>query len=238
MGALALVLTGVTILRDGESAGHVVLGAVTMDTRVTIDATVGSIVVGADPPEDFPQEVVPIDVTLKNTGGSPVTVTEIRGEVLYFSEFDDCAGFGGGPAELTASYSLKVPVAFDDGTGYVTLVEKSLVKKIDFTVDAASVDRMEITFGPDQQQISFVKPNVMAIRIGLALDNGSVLDVGTVAGVTQASDVKHMKENESMFSRDSECNRDNLGKLGDIDRIATVKSPLLADMRAIYARYS
>lgn len=123
-------------------------------------------------------EATAADITLKNNGSAPALITELKVEILFAREMEDCARSGGGPALVSGRYSVKIPTV-------LPAMPFTLARPIRFEVRSGSVDRMAVTIGPEQQNISFAKPYVYAARISLVHDKSDKpLDVGTVAMVS------------------------------------------------------
>lgn len=208
-----------------------------MDKIVTVAGTVRPVASanGPDTPSDYPQQLPVVDIAIKNSGSKPVEITAIRAESVYFRELPDCGGFGGGPAQLTASYSLVFP------TIGATTNDKKLASTIvtvptEFTIQSDSIGRLETTFGPDKQSVSFVKPNIIAVKIILITDSNEELTVGTAGGVTTARNIEHMKIYESEFAGKNKCNSENLEALMEMASLTDVTSPLVEEITAIYRR--
>lgn len=239
VGALSLVVALVAMNTSRQDQGDLVVASVSMDNiseiNGTVDSTV-STVSTAQEPIDSPQKTAPVDITIKNNSNQPATINEIRGEVLQFSDLPDCGRFGGGPAQLTASYGLIIPTQRNPDSGGVESSASRISTQTDFTIPANSVGRMEVTFGPDIQNISHARPKVMAIRITLIPENGLPLEVGTAGGVTTSGIVDHIVRNESDFAGKSECNSANLAELTKMNQLADVRSPLLDQLSGVYER--
>ncbi|WP_155820963.1 hypothetical protein [Gordonia hirsuta] len=241
VSALSLVVASWVYFGGGPGTtnGGLEVAAVSMDSVVEIPATTRSTATrGENAPISTPQKTVPVDITLKNTCSMPIIVKEIRGEVLHFAELPDCGRFGGGPAVLSASFGLVIPTTFRDDARKPTTTQ--IAMPADFVVEPGSVGRMEVTFGPETQNSSFVKPNIMAVKISLVPDVGEPLLIGTAGGVSQVQDVVHMAEHESYFARPqpADCNRANLREVLKVTRSSDVRSPYLTQMEKIYAKYA
>lgn len=182
-----------------------------------IDAVNGSSIPndeGSDRPTRL--DVSPIDITFKNTGGEPSIINKAEAELLYSTMLHDCTRSGAGPAQVTANYALTFPLVEE---GEYSDLAPSTSADIDFVVPPGSVERMQLTVGP-QEQSGNSYPTVLAVRIFLFHDDGSKLDVGTVA---VAASTKQM-EKQISEADDPECAAESLAELDQLYAVATVHS--------------
>lgn len=169
----------------------------------------------------------PVDITLKNNGDEPALITAIDAEVVYYKALKDCASPGAGPGVISAYYSIKLPVP------------KSSSDPVDpgpfststrFEVKPGSVDRMQLTIGPEEQLWATNYPKVMAVHLTLVHDGSETLDVGTVEVASTGENV----ENQIEYASDSSCAADNLKDLDDLFAIQGYHATDLEKLRATY----
>jgi hypothetical protein len=199
---------------------------VAMGTPQEIEATV------TYPGDDVENQSItgaPVDITLKNNGSDAALITAIDAEVLFYRPLSDCAFPGAGPGVITAYYSIKIPMpdrpdeAVPPGP-YTTSTR--------FEVKPNSVDRMQLTIGPESQWGATNYAKVMAVKLTLIHDGGERLDVGTVELASTGENVQHQIER----AKDPSCARDNLKVLDDMYAIQGYHAPDLDKMRDAYMR--
>ena len=234
VSTLSVIAAGVGYWATRGTPGDLETAAVTMSNLEQIDGFVKSTATGSDDGSDFPTETAPVDVTVKNSGDAPITITEIRGEVIEFEYLEDCGTFGGGPAQLTASYSLQIPTNAGEGASEIEATANEVTAPADFTVQPDSVDRLQISFGPDKQNISFTRPILMAVKLTLVGENGESLDIGTAANASTSGTVDHIVEYRDSFVGKGECNRENLAKVNKVVDASSMHSPLIDRLKPVY----
>lgn len=189
---------------------------------------------------DYPEDptafdVTPVDITLKNNGGSQSVITQVNAEVLFSAMLHDCTGSGAGPAAIRANYALRFPVDEDS----YELKPGSVSTGTQFIVKPGSVDRMQLTVGP-QSQSGNAFPTVLAVRISLIHDGSQILDVGAVALPALPEKIEEqihgLRTSAVNINEpdDPECAEENLTKLDELYAIDSVRAPNLDQLRAKY----
>jgi hypothetical protein len=209
----------------GYTPAALEVAIVSMSTPAEIEATVTS------PGSDQQRMTViaaPVDITLKNNGDKPALITAIEAELLYYKPLDDCASPGAGPGVISAYYSIKLPTpGYDETTNpgpYLTSTR--------FEVKPASVDRMQLTIGPEEQLWATNYAKVMAVRLTLVHDGSEKLEVGTVEIATTGENVQNQIEHSKIRS----CAKDNMAVLDELYAIQGYHAPDLDKLRAAYQR--
>ncbi|WP_448221916.1 hypothetical protein [Gordonia iterans] len=230
VSALSLVVAGIVYFEGEDSSSGLTIAAVTME-RPAMIGTVRTSNGGG-----FDVQTAPVDISIKNTSDAPVRIREIRGEVIYFQILAVCK-MGGASGAITASYSLTIPTKSERAPGgeYRTAVaDRQVNRHIDFTVKSSSLDRMEISFGPDRQGGD--APPIVALNISLVTADGKVLDVGTAAGGPYQGEVDVQKIwRKDFYGKDGEdCARQNADAVQHAIDMSTVHSPQLTELVSIY----
>ncbi|WP_448221917.1 hypothetical protein [Gordonia iterans] len=237
VSALSLVVAGIVYFQNDGGSGDLSVAAVSMNKIIEISA------INAAPSDtvNFPQKTAPVDISLKNNGATPVTITEIRGDVAFYEALQECYAKGAGPGVVTASYALAIPVT--DGTS-PEVTQRSISAAADFVVGAGSVGRMEVTIGPDKQVAGRPTPNIMAVEITLVSDSGHQLKAGTATTVTMYWNVESIIEDRTYYSPSTtafgqaknltECNRSNAAVIQRAIDMSTVHAPILDRLLPVY----
>ena len=178
VGVLAIVIAFLQ-MGGGAKSGGLEVADMTFGNPTPIDAMAGA--------EGMEQGQVagaatPLDIALKNTGGAVVHITRIETEVSEV-KIVDCSMQGGGTT-ISASYGVKVPV-----TGYTAgqLVSSDALAAdpivvstpVDYTIKPGSVDRMEVTVGPEKNFNG--DPVAVAVQMRLVPDQGEPIQLASIA---------------------------------------------------------
>lgn len=176
VGVLALIVTFLQSGGDSKSA-DVEVAAVTFGDPTAIDADIagdaGEKAMGRT--ERGTEAATPIDITLKNNGGEPAHIVEVETKVLN-ARTVNCSQRGGG-AVVSAFYGVKLPLD-SYSVGDLSLPDP-VSAPVDYTVKHGSVDRMEITVGPEE--VGNGDPMVVAVQIRLIPEQGEPIDVPPLA---------------------------------------------------------
>ncbi|WP_280332931.1 hypothetical protein [Nocardia wallacei] len=165
------------------------------------------------------------DITLRNNGSAPAVITELKVEILFARQMEDCAQAGGGPAIVSGRYSVKIPK--DPPPTPFTLT-----RPMRFEVRPGTVDRMAVTIGPEEQNMSLARPYVFAARISLVHDKSDQpLDVGTVAMVTTPDKADFQIAHASSFP----CIERSMVLFEELYEIQATRSTPLDRLRDKYA---
>ncbi|MDT5010862.1 MAG: hypothetical protein QOH57_2479, partial [Mycobacterium sp.] len=167
--------------------------------------------------------------TLKNDGPEQAVVTKVQADLLFSSMLMDCTESGAGPSVITGNYALTFPLAGDYQFG--DLKSESMSTEVHYIVKPSSVDRMQVTVGPERQSGNNY-PTVLAVRISLVHDGSQKLEVGAVA---LAADTEHIQAQIDK-SRSASCARDNLSKLDELYANSNVHSSDLDRLRQKYTQ--
>lgn len=170
-------------------------------------------------------EATDADITLKNNGSAPALISELKVEMLFAREMEDCAQAGGGPGVVSGRYSVKIPKEPPPAPF-------TLTRPIRFEVRPGEIDRMAVTIGPEQQNMSSAKPYVFAARIFLVHDKSDQpLDVGTVAMVTTPGKADFQIGRAGDFP----CIERSMALLDELYEIQATRSAPLDRLRNKYA---
>ena len=220
VGVLALVVTAAGFLRDGEQPGRVEIGGIAIGSAEPITATGKAPGLGEiEPVTNY--TAAPIDITLTNTGDTPVHVVRITAEPEDSLNWA-CQPRGGGLA-ITANYSVTLPTRFVDEKVYY-LAERASAP-VDFTVKANSSDRMVVTVGPQ----GGLEPYVFFSTLHLETDDGGTVVTPPLAVVTPTevdSQLRIFSDPEKQaFPGFRECLSDYLGAVESMTPEDAVRSP-------------
>jgi hypothetical protein len=171
----------------------------------------------------------PVDITLKNNGSDASLITAIEAEVLFYQPLADCAFPGAGPGVITAYYSIKIPMPDRPDQ---PVAPGPYTTSTRFEVKANSVDRMQLTIGPETQLWATNYAKVMAVKLTLIHDGDERLDVGTVELASTGENV----EKQIAHSQDQACARDNVKVLDELYAIQGYHAPDLDKLRDAYVR--
>ena len=237
VGIAGVVLAVVQFAAPSQGGGpDLEVAALAVGTPDQIDGTKYDSSGGnPDIPATF--DVSPIDITLKNSGGEPSVITRVTAEVVSSAILKDCTNSGAGPAAITANYAIRFPL---EGKGqYGDLNPEPQSTASQFTVKPGSVDRMQVTVGPEDQGGN-PGPTVLAVKVSLVHDGTQILDVGTVAlaaleeKIDQQIDGVLVSGGHRKKSNDPVCAAENLTTLDELYAAAAVRSPSLDRLRQTY----
>ena len=221
--------------RSAEKSGpDLEVAALALGTPEQIDGVNFSSIPG-DPEYPAEFDVTPVDITLKNNGGAPSVITQVNAEVLFSTTLQDCTKSGAGPAAIRANYALQFPV--DRQTD--ELKPGSVSTAMQFEVKPGSVDRMQVTVGPERQSGN-PYPTVLAVKISLVHDGSQKLDVGAVAlpALPEKLDqqIHGLRVSGGYVNEpdDPVCAAKNLTKLDELYTIEAVRAPSLDQLREKY----
>jgi hypothetical protein len=176
VGVVGLVVTYFQ-MNDSASPEDLQIANVSFSSPAPIEAIQGREEEGEGgfgPNVPAEEPATPIDITLKNNGGTPAHIVRLEAEVLE-ARSATCSQRGGG-TQISAFYSVKVP--YDPWKGEAK--SKTVTSPIDFTVKPNSVDRMVITVGPEWTG-NKGDPILMAVRIRLVPERGEPLLLDPIA---------------------------------------------------------
>lgn len=171
----------------------------------------------------------PIDITLRNTGGEPTLISSVIVDVEHFERLSDCTTSGAGPAGVSAEYTVRLPEA-SVGTG-PALGEVN--HDVRFEVKAGSVDRMQLTVGPEVEGLGNY-PYVLGLKVSLIESGGKRLDAGKylLAGNHRGIDAN------LNGSPAAECAVDNLEKIEPLMSYQSTKSTELLRLRDTFQSWA
>lgn len=224
---LVAAVVGFLVTRTTSTAADLEVAAVSMDQIVDLEYT-------AIYPDGFdkPVAAAPLDITLKNNGDEPIRITKILGEVIDFQKLEPCRTGGASDPEVSASYTLKVsterkPIDSAGGGGLV-VTDNRPTAPVDFVVKPGTADRMEVSFGFDEEQVGGV-PSIVVVKVSLVTEDGDVLEVGTAAGGINQAHVREVTEFYAS-SYGNECAVRNTETLDQALGLSTVHSPLFDEL--------
>ncbi|HET9677011.1 MAG TPA: hypothetical protein VFP21_05860 [Solirubrobacterales bacterium] len=173
-----------------------------------------------------------VDVTLRNTGGESVLLTEARITVEDSTWLPVCVVTGAGPVPVAGRYAVKLPFLAAAG-------EKALVKPLHDVVPPGQVDRFQVYLGTTR---SGEDDNLYALHVEVETDGGKTVDAGrfvlgvptTVsrAGYVLPEDdtVLHTKSLNSTPMESAWCFRHNLATM---DRVLKHPGKRSAEIAAL-----
>ncbi|MFT3663307.1 MAG: hypothetical protein QM809_18660 [Gordonia sp. (in: high G+C Gram-positive bacteria)] len=173
-----------------------------------------------------------VDITLKNTGDSPLRIVRIEAKVLDETMIN-CSRQGGGSV-VSAFYSIVIPYHFGK------LTSDSTSAPVNFTVKPDSVDRMVITVGPKETI------NGHAIVLGLQLrlipESGDPIEVEPFAVSQPESVSRAIKLVTSGFLQrgdtDNYLGQCATEQVSALDRIFQVTKVQADDVKALRTTYA
>lgn len=239
-GIAGVVLFAIQLAAPSEGGGpELEVAALGLGSPEQIDGISGSSIPD-DPqnPDNF--DVSPVDITLKNNGGAQSVITKVTAEVLYSAYLQDCTDSGAGPAKITANYAIRFPLGSKGQYG--DLIRGPLSTALNFVVKPGSVDRMQVTVGPDDQGGN-PGLTVLAVKISLVHDGSQVLEVGTVALGALEERIEEQINGVRVTGgfneiRDPECAKENLIKIDEMYAVAPVRSASLDRLRQKYEEFA
>lgn len=146
---------------------------------------------GVGPNVATTEPATPIDISLKNNGGTPSHIVRIETKVLD-ARSATCSQRGGG-TQISAFYSVRIP--YDPWKGEAKV--ETVTSPIDFTVKPNSVDRMVITVGPEWTGNSG-DPILIVVQMRLIPEQGEPVVLEPIA-VSQPSSVDSQVEYNKTF---------------------------------------
>lgn len=230
VGIVGLVLSAVEVyqaLRTPPVDLEVV--ALALDSQQSLQGTLTG---GADGVRSV--EFTPIEITLQNKGGEPSLITNIKAEVVFFQQLQDCTFTEPPPEALTAKYNLAIPIAG------VEPAKTDIASEIRFEVKAGAVDRMVLSLGPQTQAAFATAPMVITAKLTMVHDDDQVLEVHGVSLVTTVgtaeAQIEALSSDPSPEAR--ACAKANLKQLQTMFAIQAIRSRALESLRSAYQRAS
>lgn len=229
LGVAGVVISVIQLVVPAPGSGPgLEVAALAIGDPEQIDAVSGTAIPNDTYPGDpRPMDVTPVDITLKNNGNKDSVVNKAEAELLYAASLHDCTMSGAGPAQVTANYALTFPMS-SQGYDFGDL-GKTASENTEFVVRAGSVDRMQLTVGPEKQSGNHY-PTVLAFRVWLYHDGDSRLDVGTVALAASTKEV----DAQINGAKSASCAQESLVELDKLYAVADVRSPELDRLREKY----
>jgi hypothetical protein len=224
VGAVALVVTFVQINQDDKPAA-VEVATVSFQTPTPIDAKAGGSDMDVADWEQTTAPATPIDVSLKNNGGTAAHIVKIETTVLD-AKTVTCNHQGGGSL-VSAYYGVTIP--YNPFTE--ELSSDTVSTPVDYTVKPGSVDRMVITVGPEETGNG--KAIVFAVQIRLIQENGDPLVLEPLA-LSQPDGVEQEIGSNAMFhyaETDPQCVSKQADALNHIFELTKAQAPEVVRLR-------
>ena len=178
------------------------------------------------------EDVTPVDVTLKNTGDTPLHFTRIETEVLSVEDVN-CSRQGGGTI-VSAYYKVQIPnQAFTAAGQKQESTGQTITSDIDFTVKPQSTDRMVITVGPEQ--VGNGGPVVVAVKMRLVPESGDPVELEPLALGQPDRSTSAAKTASSTDPVEIECMQEKSAILADMFSRTKTQSPELIALKDAYA---
>lgn len=223
-----LIVTYFQVRQDGSaSAGSLEFAAVTLQNPEPIKAVTYDVTNPSATTPVTDRTVTPIDITIKNNGGTAAHIGTIKADVLI-GENVDC-GRQGGETRVSAEYSLTIPFSQAGG------VQKNVSAPIDFTVQPGSTDRMVVTVGLSEETHV---PFALAVKLTLVPDSGPPMQIEPMALINPYGVDNEMRMIEMMGSSADfkQCVTEKQQTIDGIYTATKVQSPDLNRLRDAYAQ--
>jgi hypothetical protein len=125
-----------------------------------------------------------IDITLRNNGNAPALIVNAVFSFMEATQLNNGCPVGGGAAESSAEYDVKVPTAKPISANNPLTLHRDMR----FIVNANSIDRFRVSVGPDKYSDADW-PWIYEFNLSLVEDNGQKLDLGpmTILGFSQST---------------------------------------------------
>lgn len=225
VGVLALIATYLQAGGDSKPA-DLEIAAVAFGDPTAIEAKSGMSYTDAvgEEWEQITEAATPVDITLKNNGGTPAHIVGVETKVLTARSID-CSMQGGG-AVVSAFYGVALPL--DPWQISELSLPEAVSTPVDFTVKKGSVDRMNVTVGPEQ--VGNGNPMVIAAQLRLIPERGEAIDVPPLA-LSQPDLVEQTVTNGVKFWSNEKCIHEVAQFLDRIFASTEIQSPDVVRLR-------
>jgi len=232
VGVLTLVVAGVGYFQSTNKPGGLEVSAVTVENVIElsgaqVDAT-------GYTSEQFAMDVgaTPVDVTLKNNGKNALTIKKIEAQLIKEvsnrdSYVKNCAFSGGGPAAITAEYTLSLPV---DSNGQLT--RQPAFTDTEFKIEPGDVERLSVTIGPGED--SFYSLRIIEVGLRLVQDDNEEVSLPNIVLITPQNHVQEAIEMANSRDMYRNCLETSIATLDDALKVDGVHSASLAELRDAY----
>jgi hypothetical protein len=205
-------------MSGGAKPAALEVANVSFQITASIDARAGGSDMDEADWESTTAPASPIDISLKNNGGTRAHIVRIETKVLD-AKTVTCNRQGGGSV-VSAYYGVKVP--YNPWT--MELSSDTVSTAVDYTVKAGSVDRMVVTVGPEETGNG--KAIVLAVQLSLVPEQGEPIVLEPLA-LTQPDSVDNEIQSNAMFDTkhsDPHCAQEQASVLDHIIQATKMQS--------------